>query len=133
MTLPRPDFLFPEELAQIGVDVAGLVADPQVRVLVTYRDFASRTFVPSTGTTTNVYSDYASVGAVRNAVPTGEVAAADGLYKSGDIRYTFSRADVPVEPDVEDRIVDGAATYGVVAWDTDPIQQLWRVVARLIA
>lgn len=130
--LPRVDFLSGEELAQIADDILGVFADPQLTVSVTYRSFQSRTFTPSTGETTATYTDTV-LRAFRQNVPTREIAASQGLYQQGDLRFMIARASLAQTPDKEDRLVDGANTYSLVSWDTDAISQLWRVVARLVA
>jgi len=132
VTLPRTDFLTPEELSQIGADVVDLFADSQLSVAITYRDFQSRTFTPGTGAATPTYTDYA-IRAIRNMVPSREVQASQGLFQQGDLRFIIARQLLAVSPDKEDLIVDGSMTYNLVSWDTDPIAQLWRVVARLVA
>lgn len=132
MTLPRLDFLLGEELAQIGDDVTGLLADPQLSVAVTYQDFQSTTVNPGLGTDVRTYTD-SSIRAIRNAVPSREVQASGGLYQMGDLRFMVARSDLPITPNSEDRLVDGALTYNLVSWDTDPLAKLWRLVARLVA
>jgi hypothetical protein len=130
--LPRTDFLTAEEQAQIADDVLGLFADAHLSVPITYRSYQSRVFVPSTGVTTITYSD-TSVRAVRLEVPTREVVASQGLFQQGDLRFVIARATLPTTPNKEDRLVDGAAVYSLVSWNTDALSQLWRVVARLVA
>lgn len=132
MTLPRMDFLSTEELAQINADVVDLLGDTQLSVAITFRDYQSRVFTPSTGVTVATYADY-SIRAIRNAVPAREVQASLGLYQAGDLRFIISRALLPITPNKEDLIVDGASTYNLISWDSDPISQLWRIVARLVA
>jgi hypothetical protein len=132
MTLPRTDFLSVEELAQIRQDVRDLFADSQIAVPITYRSFQSSTFTPGTGAYTKTFTDTA-LTAVRNMVPEREVAAGQGLFQAGDLRFIIARALLPTSPAKEDELVDGASTYNVVAWDTDPVGALWRVVARKVA
>ena len=139
MILPKIDFLLPEERTLIGEDVTGVTSDPQLAILVTYKNFIDRIFVPATGiqtpnyTNTTLNSAGAALRAIRNSLPTREVVASDGLYQMGDVRYTFARSDLPILPTLpnrEDRIVDNGVTYEVVSWDTDPVEKLWRIVAR---
>lgn len=132
MTLPRIDFLSSEELSQIAADVSSLITDPELTKPVTYRNFQSTSFTPSTGMQTATYTD-SSLRVIRNNVTTREVAASNGLYQMGDVLFTFDRATFSaITPNREDRIVDDNETWGVVSWTTDPIQRLWRVVARLM-
>jgi hypothetical protein len=132
MTLPRLDFLTPVELAQIAADVASLVTDPQLTKPVTYRNFQSITFTPSTGMQVPSFTD-SSLRVIRNNVTTRDVAIANGLYQMGDVLFTFDRATFSaITPNREDLIVDEGETWKVVSWETDPIQKLWRIVARLM-
>lgn len=129
--LPAPPFLLPSELTQMSVDAAALLADPQITVPVTYKDLLSEAFVPATGVKTRTYVDYAC-RALRNAVPAREVAGAPGLYETGDLRFTVLRVALGGNtPSRDDLLVDGALTYDIVSWDSDPVSLLWRIVARL--
>lgn len=130
--LPRADFLMASELAQISDDVLGLFADSQLSMPITYRSFQSRTFTPSTGANVPTYTDYA-IRAVRIVVPTREVQASQGLYQMGDLRFFIARSTLAATPDKEDVVIDGSNTYNLVSWDTDPLSQIWRVVARKVA
>lgn len=132
MTLPRLDFLTPVELAQIAADVASLITDPQLTKLVTYRNFVSTSFTPSTGVQTPTYTN-SSLRVIRNNVTTRDVAISNGLYQMGDVRFTFDRATfAAITPNREDLIVDDNESWKVVSWETDPIQKLWRIVGRLV-
>jgi hypothetical protein len=134
LTVPAPpDFLFPTEAAMIAADVVALAADPQgPGADITYRRFLSRTFTPSTGSYSPTYADLAT-RAVRNVVSAQQIAAAQGLYREGDIRFLIPRANLAAEPNKEDVIVQGAASYSLVQWDSDPVSAFWRIVARLVA
>lgn len=132
--LPRTDFLFPEEQAQIADDMVAFFADPQFAGPITYRDYQSQTFTPSVGTVVATYTDY-SLNARFNQMPDRQVVASQGLYQAGDLIFMIARSLLPVIPDKEDRIVtlsDGV-TYGLVRWDSDPVFALWRIVARKVA
>ena len=123
------DFLTPAEAALIRADAAALVADPQVRTLVTYRQFGTVVYNPSTGTETITTTDYV-VGAIRSIITEREAALSQGRYQTGDIKYTFERASLPITPSDEDVIIEGASTYKVRDWSTDPLSVLWNIVAR---
>jgi len=132
MTLPKLDFLFSEELAQIAADVAAMASDPELTVAVTYNRFISTVFTPETGTQVPTYTGL-SLRAVRNTLTAREVVAGEGLYKVGDVLFTFDRATFAgAIPTREDRIMDGSTEFEVVKIDTDPIEKLWRIVARQV-
>lgn len=131
--MPDPlDFLMPSEVTLIASDLTSLFSDPQLSPTITYRSYVSRTFVPHTGAMTFTYTDY-TLGAVRNEMPSREVAASQGLYRMGDLRFIINRSELSVQPNKDDQIVDGTRQYDLVSWDSDPIQGLWRIVARLVA
>lgn len=113
-------------------DVADLLGDTHLSVPVTYRAFGGTTFTPSTGAATRTFTN-TTLRAIRNAIPTREVVASDGLYRQGDLRFILQRAALPTEPTKDDHLVDGAKTYDVIDWDSDPISVLWRIVAREVA
>lgn len=131
MTLPRVDFLFPNERLLILQDVADLTTDPSVGVSVTYRRLTGRSFTPSTGANTPTYTDTA-LRAVRNMVSAQQVAVSNGLYQMGDVRYMIERAALTGDPIKEDLVVEGGVTYGLVSVDSDPLSAFWRLVARRV-
>lgn len=122
------EFMTPFEAAVIRADAAALVADQEVRVLVTYRQHGTSTFNPSTGTETSTSTDYV-VGAVRSVVTEREATLAEGRYQAGDVKYTFDRASLTITPGDEDVIIEGDETFKVKVWMTDPLSVLWNVVA----
>lgn len=126
------DFLTPSELSLILTDVRDLLADPQLRVSVTYRAYQSRTFTPSIGAVVPVYTDTV-LGAIRNEMPVREIVASAGLYRTGDLRFIIERAALATEPNKDDHLIDGSVTYDLISWDSDPVSALWRIVARQVA
>ena len=127
----RTEFLMPDEAALIRHDAASMVADVSLRTTVIYRKHGAGTFDPTTGAETGGDTDY-TVGAIRAVVTEREAAVSQGLYQTGDVRFTFDRASLPITPSDEDEIVEGATTYRVKDWNTDPLSVLWNVVARRV-
>lgn len=123
------EFLFTAERALMTADAAGLMNDTDIGLAMTYRDFQSKTFTPSTGQTTPTYTDIAVQG-IQNAIPAREVEASNGLYQMGDIRLTFARSQLTITPNKEDLIVLDGQNYSVVNFDSDPANLLWRITAR---
>lgn len=123
------DFLSAEESTLISDDLADLMDDTTVSVAATYKDFVSRTFSPSAGTTTATYTDTALRG-VRTTLGARELAAGNGLYQVGDVAFLLAQSDLAVTPHREDRMVVGALTYEVLTWQQDALGKTWRVVAR---
>src|SRR5574339_596696 len=104
------EFLFTAERALMTADAAGLMNDTDISLAMTYRDFQSKTFTPSTGQTTPTYTDSAVQG-IQNAIPAREVEASNGLYQMGDIRLTFARSQLTIIPNKEDLIVLDGQSY----------------------
>ena len=129
--IERLEFLTSGERALMTSDAATLVNDTDVGIAITYRDYQSATFTPSTGFSTPTYTSYA-IQAIQNALPAGEVRASNGLYQMGDIRLTLARSTLPITPNTKDLIVLGGSTYNLVNWDSDPLNLLWRIVARQV-
>lgn len=115
----------------IAGDVVDLMGDPSLAVTITYKAFQSRTFTPETGASTVTYAD-TTLGAIRNEIPSKEVQAAAGLYQQGDLRFIIARAQLIPAPGREDLILDAGIVYNLVAWDSDPVSALWRIVARKV-
>ena len=109
-----------------------LVNDLDIGLSVVYRSFQGETFTPSTGAGTSTFTDY-TIQIIQNAISAGEIRAAGGLYQMGDIRFLIARSTLPVSPSKEDLILLGAETYNLVKWDTDPLNLLWRLVARKVS
>ena len=125
------EFVFPRELALMLNDVTTIFADTELAVSITYRSFTSRTFTPSTGAWTPTYTD-TTIGAIRNELSLQEIAASDGLYQMGDLQFIIERATLAT-PSKEDRIVDGTEVFDLIKWESDPLNALWRIVARKVA
>ena len=129
MNQTKPAFLLPEELAMIRSDLVELMADNELNVSTTYRDFQGETFTPSTGAVTPSYTDY-SLKAIMIELRAREVRAGNGLYQLGDFRFHYNAQELIVEPAREDRIVYDGHTYELVKWYSDTIKGLWSIVAR---
>ncbi len=136
--MPPLDFVMPSEVALIQADAHGVVADPQLGVSITYRSYQSRTFTPSTGVWTPTYADQSTIvdgsplRAIRSLINAREAAASQGIYQAGDVRYLITRADLLTVPGTDDRVVEGAYTYDMVDWQSDPVSAFWRLVMRRV-
>jgi hypothetical protein len=123
------DFLTAEEKLLMQTDATDLIGDLELSPPITYRAHGGQTFVPSTGQVIVTWTDF-TIGAIRNELSAREVAASNGLYQMGDLRFLIRRSLLPVTPDKEDRIIVDGVTYEIVSWGSDPIELFWRMVAR---
>ena len=126
------NFLTTAERALMQQDGSDLTTNPILSPPITYRSYQSRTFTPSTGAYVATYGD-TTVGAIRSELSSREVAASQGLYQQGDLRFVILRAALTPAPGKEDKIIADGAEYDVKGWDSDPIALLWRIVARRVA
>ncbi len=126
------DFVFPTEATLIAQDALGVTTDPQLARPITYRRYTGRTFTPSTGLWTPSY-DLASLTAIRSILSAAEVAAAAGVYKTGDVRYLIAAATLAAAPDDDDQILTAEGDlFDLVRWDTDPVGAFYRLVMRQV-
>jgi hypothetical protein len=126
------DFVLPSEATLMAADAAGVTADPQLGLTITYRSFTGRTFDPARGTWTPGSTDQV-LRAIRNNLSQAEIAASAGVFQSGDVRYLVTRATLLATPGTDDKIVDSSGNvYDMVRWDTDPANLFWRFVMRLV-
>lgn len=124
------DFVLPDEVTLMQQDAAGVTADPQLGLTITYRSYTGRTFVPSTGAWTPNYTDQA-LRAIRNNLKASEIAASGGVYQEGDVRYLIAKAIAT--PGTDDKVEDSdGVLFDMVQWDTDPANLFWRLVMRRV-
>ena len=91
------DFVLPDEVTMMRQDAAGVTADPQLGLTITYRSYTGRTFTPSTGSWTPIYADQV-LRAIRNNLKASEIAASGGVYQEGDVRYLITKATLVAVP-----------------------------------
>jgi hypothetical protein len=123
------DFLTVGERALMQQDGTDLLANIRLAPPITYRSFVSRVFTPSTGATTATYDDTV-LGAIKSDLSAREVAASGGLYQQGDLNFVILRAALAPAPGKEDKLLVDGAEYDVRSWASDPINLLWRLIAR---
>lgn len=116
-----------KETVQAGI-ATGLAATGTLRRTVTYKaSAATPNYTPATGAQTRLEQDYAVSGIVYGYTRR-EI---DGvLVKPFDRRFLCLQADLPVSPNLTERLVLDGKGWEVVGIEEDPAQAVWMLQIR---
>ncbi len=79
-------------------------------------------------------ADVSVTNALQRDVTTSEIAASDGQYTQGDVRWHLPAAEVSATPKIGDNIVDAAGDYwAVLNVQLATLSNRWRCITRNVA
>ena len=132
MNMPSGDVLSVYEKAAILACIREGIDDAQMKVAITYSLLTSTSLDFDTGALTRTETDL-SLNALRRIMTEKEVSIAPEFLQVGDREYLLDFADFSGSiPSKNDQITDGTDVLGIIMWQADPLDLVYRVVARQI-
>lgn len=129
MQSPAPDLL-PAALRNTLADrLEGLLTETELSTEIVYRRPRSTSYSATTGKQTRAVAEW-TFDAVAQDVSAKLASHSGGRFRTGDRRFQFIRAELPMEPTAGDEVRERGTVYKVVAWSSDPQAMTWVVTGR---
>ena len=126
----RSDPLTTFQATEILATIKDVLDDSDILTEITLKNLTSQTVNVETGAVVRTSTDD-TVNAIRRIVSAEEVAQAGGALELDDRVYIVEQADLTNDPQTVDRIVEGTEVLGVIKVESDPLNQVWQIWARI--
>ena len=118
------------DLAQIKVDVRGIVEDISVNTTLKYRQYVGEDYFDPKNQqwAENTYTNWSGVSALKGMATYRE---AGGNVEIGDVKFVIMQSDVSNAISVSDLVVESGATYNVKRSMKDPLNIVYILFVEL--